>query len=234
MSKHGLSREEQIRRLQESMEDPKDQSYHFQSVNQTYQGGGESPPAPLTARLIKGRARNPSRLTITTVREGWAGEGGYPVLHRLSRFLTTLTLPKPQPPPLPGTAPTGSTANYFESRANEGKGEQPRRPPSEDEGGPVGEGARRRRTGEVRGGRAGGAQEGGTMRGRGGTRRRSGTGTPTRGGADQEAAGEAERVWSGTRGGGAVVGGGRGRMGAGGFGIRSPRQGRNGQGDRRA
>ena len=41
---HGLSREEQIRRFQESMEDPKDQSYHFQSVNQTYQGGGGIAP----------------------------------------------------------------------------------------------------------------------------------------------------------------------------------------------
>lgn len=47
---HGLSREEQIRRFQETMEDPKDQSYHFQSVNQTYQGGGGNAPGAVYQR----------------------------------------------------------------------------------------------------------------------------------------------------------------------------------------
>jgi len=41
---NGLSREEQIRRLQDSMIDQTNSSYHYQSVNQTYQGGGGNQP----------------------------------------------------------------------------------------------------------------------------------------------------------------------------------------------
>mmetsp|Transcript_8862 Transcript_8862/g.17923 ORF Transcript_8862/g.17923 Transcript_8862/m.17923 type:complete len:405 (+) Transcript_8862:170-1384(+) len=72
------TREEQIRKLQDNMIDPNNTSYHYQAVNQTYQGGGGNQPGAAPNQ----RRGHPTASNVGSPvglgRSGAGGSGGDP------------------------------------------------------------------------------------------------------------------------------------------------------------